>query len=137
MTREFSCGAILYQQEAGVRRFLLVQMNQGHWSFPKGHMEKGETEAITAIREIREETNLQVRLIPGFREVTRYHPAPQVEKEVVYFLAIPTSADIKTQAAEIRAAEWFDFLGAARRLTFQNDVNILWMANDFLDRKEQ
>lgn len=127
----------MYQQEAGTRRFLLVQMNQGHWSFPKGHMEMGETEEMTAIREIREETNLQVRLIPGFREVTRYHPAPQVEKEVVYFLAFPTTVDVKTQVAEIRTAEWLDFLGAAHRLTFQNDVNILWMANDFLDREKK
>lgn len=137
MTEEYSCGGIVMKIEAGERLFLLVQMLPGHWSFPKGHREAGETEHDTAIREIQEETHLDVCLLPGFREVTEYHPAPQVHKQVTYFLAKPLNDEVIIQAEEIKEAAWFNFKAASKRLTFQNDVNVLWLANDYLTRYEE
>lgn len=58
--REKSCGAVVYKEDNGELKFLLVYQNNGHYSFPKGHMEEGETELETTIREIKEETNLDV-----------------------------------------------------------------------------
>ena len=54
---EKSCGCIIIDKD----RVLLVKHNAGHWDFPKGHMEDGETEIETAIREVKEETNLDVK----------------------------------------------------------------------------
>jgi len=137
MTQEYSCGGIVFKKEAHTLFFLLVQMLPGHWSFPKGHREAGETEVETAIREIREETHLNVELIPGFQEVTSYYPAPKVFRHVTYFLAKALTQDVRIQIEEIKDALWLAFPDACRRLTFQNDVNMLWLAHDFLTRIEE
>ncbi|MGM9680631.1 MAG: NUDIX domain-containing protein, partial [Eubacteriales bacterium] len=66
---------------------LLLQRRSNTWSFPKGHMEAGESEAETAIREIREETGFHVTLHPDFRGEIHYPIAQKIEKRVVLFLA--------------------------------------------------
>ena len=61
MTLEKSCGAIVFRKFHGNVEILLINhANGGHWSFPKGHVEDGETEVETATREIFEETGLTV-----------------------------------------------------------------------------
>ena len=65
--KEKSCGAIVYKIENNELKFLLVHQNNGHYSFPKGHVEENETEIETAIREIKEETNLDVKIDTNFR----------------------------------------------------------------------
>ena len=65
--REKSCGAIVYKEENGELKFLLVHQSNGHYSFPKGHMEEGESELDTTLREIKEETNLDVVVDTNFR----------------------------------------------------------------------
>ena len=100
-------------------------MNRGHWSFPKGHMKLNENEKLTALREIKEETNLDVDLIEGYRETVKYLSDPETEKEVVYFLAQPKSGIIQKQEAEIKKIAWFKFENAIHRLTFNTDKEIL------------
>ena len=61
MTLEKSCGAIVFRKFHGNVEILLIKhANGGHWSFPKGHVEEGETEVETATREIFEETGISV-----------------------------------------------------------------------------
>ena len=60
MKKEKSCGAVIYKYENSKLYILLLKHNQGHWSFSKGHIENEETEKETALREIKEETNLDV-----------------------------------------------------------------------------
>ena len=59
MKFEKSCGCIVLNNE----QVLLVKHNKGHWDFPKGHVEEGETEKQTALREVKEETNIDVQII--------------------------------------------------------------------------
>ena len=66
---------------------MIKHKNGGHWAFPKGHVEKKETEPETALREIKEETGLKVELDTGFREMVTYSPKPNVMKDVIYFAA--------------------------------------------------
>ena len=60
MVFEKSCGAIVFTLENGEIKYLLVEEMSGCHSFPKGHVENNETEEETALREIKEETNLEV-----------------------------------------------------------------------------
>ena len=84
MKHEKSCGAICYTREEGAPRVLVIcHRYGGHWAFPKGHVEAGESEEETAMREVREETGAQVRVRPGYREVTTYSPAKGVTKDDV------------------------------------------------------
>ena len=86
MLREKSCGALVYRKRKEKYELLLIKHKSGgHWSFPKGHVESGENELQTALREIKEETGLDVRLMDGFRQSVEYFPKPHVKKQVVYF----------------------------------------------------
>ena len=90
---EKSCGAVLYARDGEDIKFLLVRGIRNRngslksHGFPKGHIERGETEAETALREIYEETSLNVTLKPDFKEECEYHMNGNIQKKVVYFLA--------------------------------------------------
>ena len=72
---EKSCGAVIFYKSRQNTKILLVKNSNGrYWSFPKGHIEDGENEHQTAIREIKEETGLDVVIEKGFREISEYCP---------------------------------------------------------------
>ena len=136
---EKSCGAVVFRNSAGGPAFLLIRhVNGGHWAFPKGHMEPGESEEETAIREIREETGLSVRLDTGFRRAVRYAPKPGVDKDVVYFLGSPDPdkgpAQAMPQEEEIRELRWLSGEEALRLVTYDNDQQVLEAAIAYIGR---
>ena len=134
MKREKSCGALIIDQSQGKHNILLIQHKTGNWSYPKGHMEQGETEQATAIREVMEETNINVELLPGFREAIAYSPKKGVMKTVVYFLAKPKNYDCRPQLSELKATGWFDFEQAESMITYPNDKEIFTKMKDFLQK---
>ncbi|NLD87833.1 MAG: NUDIX domain-containing protein [Clostridiales bacterium] len=125
--RETSCGTIIVRKIGKLRYILLIRNKSGrHWSFPKGHVEIGETEEQTALRETREETGLEVS-IRGDVEPVRvtYSPQKGVTKEVFYFLADYTHGDVQIQKEEISEFKWCEFTEAAKLITFDNEANAL------------
>ena len=79
MKREKSCGVLVLRLAGGGTVCLCSLRHRfgGHWSFPKGHVEAGESERQTALREVREETGLTgIKLMDGFRESVEYSPKP-------------------------------------------------------------
>ncbi len=126
MTHEKSCGAIVYRRHHGNLEVLLIKhVNSGHWSFPKGHVEEGETEIETASREIKEETGLDVIIDPTFRETVTYSPRKDTQKVVVYFIAKAKSHDFNRQIEEIAEIKWVDVGHASTVLTYENDKAIV------------
>ena len=89
MDQEKSCGAVVFTRRNGRPMYVLVREASGACSFPKGHMEAGETEMQTAVREVYEETGLRPVFLDGFRETDEYdlREKPGTRKQVVYFLA--------------------------------------------------
>ncbi len=135
MKHEKSCGAVVYKTSDGEHRFLIEHMALGHTSIPKGHMEKGETEEQTAVREIKEETNLDVRLDTRFRRTISYSPYPGVQKEVVFFLAEAASETLINQECEVSALEWMPFEEALGAVTYDTDKETLKAAEAYLKEK--
>ncbi len=132
MKKEKSCGAVVFRITDDKPEFLVIHQVQGHWCFPKGHVEKDETETETALREIREETGLDVAILDGFRTVTSYSPEPGVIKEVVYFLARPIGGKEKVQKEELQDMQWAEYVRALPAVTYENDAAILKKAARFL-----
>ena len=92
MIYERSAGAIVFMlKEDNENEFLILHYTYGHWDFPKGNIELGETELEAARREIYEETNIQdIEFLSDFRRKIRYYYRREdvlVKKEVVFFLA--------------------------------------------------
>ncbi len=139
MKTEISCGAVVFTHSAGEQNFVVIRALNGDYGFPKGHMESGETEEQTAIREIREETGLSVTILPGFREVDEYLlPAhPDILKRVVFFAAEYEKQRISIQEEELEGAELLPYGEAMRRLTFDSSREILRKAQEFIRRREQ
>ena len=121
MKKEKSCGCIILDNNM----VLLVKHNAGHWDFPKGHVENNETEEQTAIREVKEETNIYVEIIPGYRYVIQYSPKENVIKDVVFFIAKKISNNIKAQESEISIVEWVDIDTAFTQITHTDSKKLL------------
>lgn len=133
MDFEKSCGAVVYYRQPEECQYLVIKhRNNGHWGFPKGHVEKGELERDTALREIAEETGLKVRLVPGFRHKIEYAPKEGIRKEVVFFLAEASHQAVMIQDEEVEEYKWLPFNKAYDLITFSNSKNMLAKAKAFL-----
>ena len=130
---ERSCGAVVFTGEKDKKVLLIKNRRSAHWGFPKGHIEKGETQEETAIRETKEETGLDISLIDGFSCKSEYTIQGKVEKAVIIFLARAESTDVTIQEEEIDEFIWVDFVNAAAMLKFENDKSILAKAVAFID----
>ena len=137
MKKEKSCGAVIYRNIDGKTEFLVIHQVQGHWCFPKGHVEKNETETETAEREILEETGIRVHIDDGFRYVLSYSPQEGVMKDVVYFLAEYSSGEGKVQEEEVSAYSWLSREEAESILTYENDRQLFAAALDYMQEKER
>ena len=132
MIYEKSCGAVIYTIVDKKALYLIEEMNGGHFAFCKGHVEAGETEIQTARREIKEETNISVKFIPGFRETVEYSPYKDCMKTVVFFLAEAETLDVKPQEQEVAALYWMTFDEAFKALSYNNDRRVLRKAKDYM-----
>ena len=130
-----SVGMVVYRNTASGYRFLLLRESRSQgWSIPKGHMEHGETELQTAIREVHEETGLDCTPVPGFRREVTYPIPPIYKKTLVAFLA-PTDRNPVVQPEEISGYRWVSRGEANRMLGGRRIVDLINAAADFLDKK--
>lgn len=130
---ERSCGAIVYRFIGGELMFLLIKNNRSaNWGFPKGHVERGETNKDTARREVLEETGIHISILPDFASKSEYTIQGKVEKAVTIFLANTNDVNTKIQRDEIEDYAWLTYNKAMDRLKFSNDRNMLKSANEHL-----
>ena len=132
MKKEKSCGAIVFYLEGDKEQILLIKhANSGHWSFPKGHVEAGETELETAVREIKEETGVDALVDTRFRQVVTYSPKKDVIKDVVYFFATTKDYETSNQEEEVSACRWVDIDKALESVSYKNDKSLVKKAIGF------
>ena len=131
-----SCGFVAYKQIGNEKYYLIIKSLNGDVGFPKGHMESGESELETAIRELKEETGVDVKVIPGFRRQIEYElrRISDTIKQSVYFLGECISDNIVCQEAEVTEAGFVSYEDALKLLTFDETKNILGDAEKFLDK---
>lgn len=131
MKKEKSCGAIIFRKYQDKYQYVLVKQKFGlHFGFPKGHVEHNESEVMTAVREVKEETGLDVEIYDQIKGHTRYSPRPGVIKDVVYFLAKAKSFVLDKQEEEIAEAIWVDETDVLDKLSFKSDKNLFKYIKD-------
>lgn len=130
---ERSCGAVVFRKINEDFRYLLIKNRRSsNWSFPKGHIEIGETAEETAKREVLEETGLHISIIPGFQSKSEYSIQNRIQKTVQIFVATTKDTQTKIQPEEIEDYIWLTYDNALKNLKFENDKAILKDARDFL-----
>lgn len=138
IVREFSAGVVLFREKDGHRKYLILHYPGGHFDFPKGHLEKGETEAQAALRELVEETGIEVSgFYPGFREEMNYSFRRQdhrVDKTVTFFLAETDSSQVII-SHEHQGYLWLGYEETLAKITFENARQILRRAETALNNK--
>jgi 8-oxo-dGTP pyrophosphatase MutT (NUDIX family) len=115
---------------------LVGRSHAGIWTLPKGTPQPGETIEQVAVREVQEETGLKVRLIAYIGSISYSFVRDQIryQKQVRHFLMEAVGGDTALHDQEYDLVEWFPISEACRRLTYQNEVNILYQAEDVLQR---
>ena len=140
---EKSAGAIVWykNKKTKIIEYLLLHYpsldntRQGHWDFPKGHVEKGETEIEAATREVAEETGIhELRFLPKFKERIRYFYAREgkkISKEVIFYLAESRAKKVEISFEHVGFA-WLPFDKAIEQVTYKNAKEVLQKARQFL-----
>ena len=136
MYDEISAGAVLHIVDENFEiKYLVLNYSYGHWDFPKGNIENGETEIETIKREVMEETAINdIILIEGFRQQISYRYRKKskiVNKTVIYYLAETRTKKVVLSFEHINFA-WLDFNHALEKLSFDNSKKVLTNANEFL-----
>ena len=131
MKKEKSCGNIVFKKENEILKILLVHHNLGHYGMPKGHVELGETEEETALREVFEETGISSYIIDGFREMITYSPKENVIKDVIYFVGETNDFETTPQISEVSEAFFTETSKAVELVTHEEEKKVLEKAIEF------
>lgn len=137
MIKEKSCGAVVYAYDGDRLLVLVEKMKGGHYSIPKGHVENDETEAQTALREIKEETGLDVALDTSFRSVISYSPYEGCIKDVVFFVARADSFETVNQECEVSGIIWATPDEALKLLTHDSDKDVMRSATEHIKNQSK
>ena len=117
LKKEKSCGCIIIKDQ---KVLLVYEKNRNFWGFPKGHMEDGETEIETALREVKEEVGLDVEIDKKRRYTLNYVIGNEIDKTTVLYIAKAKDGKIIMQESEIENIKWCSFEEALNMLTFDD-----------------
>jgi 8-oxo-dGTP pyrophosphatase MutT (NUDIX family) len=146
MPIEKSAGAVIFYKDnvsKGIFYLLLHYPNISHradkdyWDLPKGHLERGETSEEAARREVKEETGLDIEILPNFKETIRYFfrwEGKNVLKFVTFFWAETKSKEVEISDEHI-GFEWLPFEEAVAKVAFKNAKEMIKKANNYLNKK--
>ena len=129
-----SCGFVVYKELNDKRLYLIIRTSNGEYGFPKGHVEENETEHETAIRELKEETNIEVQIVDGFlcKIEYKFPNKEDVIKIAVYFIGKCIKDDIVCQETELLEAMFVPIETALELLSFDDTKGVLKEADGYI-----
>ncbi len=114
-----SAGALVFRRGNDGPEVLLIRYGS-KWSFPKGHIEDGESAGEAALREVREETGVSARLLPRLRmEIPSARPGDH--RKIIGYAAMWEGGELRPQAGETEEAVFLDIDEAHRRMSHEVD----------------
>jgi bis(5'-nucleosidyl)-tetraphosphatase len=142
MNIERSAGAVVFRKENSRILYLLLRYStesvEPFWDLPKGHIEKGENELGTAMREVEEETGLgDIKFLTGFKKRIRYsfQLGGQFRSKIVTFYLAETQNEDAKISPEHVGYIWSPYKQALAKLTFDGSKEtkeIIKKAHQFL-----
>lgn len=128
-------GVIVFYQFPRSVKYLIIKHRKGHWSFPKGHADLGETKLETALRELKEETGVtKINLLKKrvlLKEAYKFTDRKGVKilKKVNYFIAETKSKKVKIDYKEVTNFRWATVKAGMEKITFEESKSILKKAD--------
>ena len=136
-----SAGGVVYRYRDSDYEVLLLETPGGQWGLPKGTPSPGERLEETAVREVAEETGLQVALEDKVGTITYWFVRPQagerLHKDVHFWLMRPTGGSVELHDAEHVTVRWFPYAEALGRVTHENTSRILQDAARILEQHRE
>ena len=148
---EKSVGCVIYRKNEDKTLFLLVQYRSWQWDFPKGHMEKGESEEQTLRREVFEETGIEdLEILPNFRESVHYfytakgnekkerisqNKGVYIFKNAVFYVAQTKVKEVKIDF-ENKAYIWLTYQEVLERLSNSGSRKIIQEVKKALESRK-
>lgn len=133
MKQIHSAGIIPYKINNGTLFYLLLHYSAGHWDFPKGKIEAGETKEEAASRELQEETGLTAHLHNNFEETVHYiftdYDKKLAKKTAYFFIGKVTTNDPVQLSYEHTNFMWLSYKDALKQLTYDNAKILLKKAH--------
>ena len=116
---------------------LVGRTREGTWTLPKGTPDEGETTQQTALREVREETGIEARIVGEIGSIHYWFARKGIRfnKEVLHYLMEATGGDVTLHDLEYDEARWFPLHEAAERLTYENEAAIVRRAEPMIRRR--
>jgi len=138
---EKACGVILISRKENAEdRFLIVRQNNNtkSWSFPKGHIEEGETPKETALRELEEETGItkiEFSNLPNIFEEYDFEKNGEIRHKInELFIAFAKDEKVKIQEGEIMDYKWATYSEAMETFTYDLSKNNLDLIVKYLKK---
>jgi 8-oxo-dGTP pyrophosphatase MutT (NUDIX family) len=135
---QVSAGAVAYRKSNDMIEFALIRTREDRWQLPKGIVDKGETSEETAIREVREETGIDTRLLEKLDTIEYWYFANVKGKRIRYhklvhfYLAEYISGEVSDHDHEVIDAEWVSAEKALRKLSFKSERDVAQKAFDIV-----
>lgn len=132
-----SAGGIVVRFEQGIPQFVAGRRKDVRtWTLPKGTPYQGETTEQTALREVTEETGLEVRIVEPIDSISYdfSQRGSRIHKTVFYFLMEPTGGDLDGHDHEFDEVRWFELAEAGGVLTFESERSLVERAAGLVAR---
>lgn len=125
-----SAGGVVYRRRgARVEVVLVARPAQRLWALPKGTPEAAETFEQTALREVREETGLEVAITQRIGSICYWYALAQegvrIRKVVHHYLMEPLGGDLALHDREYDLVTWVDIREATTRMSYANERSIV------------
>ena len=127
MKFEFSAGGVVFKKQDG-QTLILVAQHSGHhgWVFPKGLIDKDEKKEDTAVREVKEETGIEGKIIAPLKPMSFWYQweGEKKKKTVYYFVMEAIGGDISNHDFEMEKVEWIPKDEVEKRLTYDSEKKV-------------
>ena len=131
---EVSAGGVVYRREEDAIEIALAarRTRRGDlaWGLAKGAIEPGETEQQAAMREVLEETGLEVDVESDLGDIRYFYvwEGVRVRKRVHFYLMRMTGGDVEDHDSEMEDVRWFPLRSAVKRAAYQGEREVIGRA---------